>query len=126
MALHTIQDYFAHVIRAKIKHTYYCNNPYLPSNECIKETPYKEYFMYQIDDIMGLPNSAIEDNIKVFNWRYNTASKITKIIYNQFWLKNKLIHKISVSKLNTFELYIKYVGRTKYTIMCNKHKYTLK
>ncbi|MBQ7505638.1 MAG: hypothetical protein IJT79_10060 [Ruminococcus sp.] len=53
LALHTIQDYFAHVIRAKIKHTYYCNNPYLPSNECIKETPYKEYFMYQIDDIMG-------------------------------------------------------------------------
>lgn len=125
MALHTLQDYFAHVITAKlkVKETYYGWNESRVTNG-----KYETYRMFQIDNELKLPNSAIEDNPDVFRWRYNASKCLTLIIYNNFWTKYRDISNIKSVKQKTYSLYkgeinAYYWGRKwgterNYTIKC--------
>ena len=74
--------------------------------------------MSSIDDCMGLPNSAIEDNPNVFPWRYDFAKLITKTIYNR-WTNNKKLNYLYVTQKN------KYIYRT-FTNYCDGNHIKLK
>ena len=126
LALHTFQDYFAHVIRATVIRT--TNNYYKqPSYKNKKEW---QLYMYEVDDKMGLSNSYIEDNKSVFSWRYDSAKSITKKIYD-CWKNNNSINSITVS-INHNNQYryrrLTYQSGTRYywTIYTYKYVYTIK
>lgn len=92
LALHTFQDYSAHVIKVDLISS---TNAYYPSKYAKNISHHnhgKPIMMHKVDDTMGLPNSAIEDNKNVLKWRYTFAKDITKLIYRS-WTSNKKFDK---------------------------------
>lgn len=112
LALHTLQDYFAHVVHVNAIST--TDKFY---GKAGKKT-YASYMIWKMDDTMGIPNDQFEDNINVFRWRYDTAYALTKRIYN-CWSKNKKIKSITASTRNEVYTY----KTTSYWYNKDKKKY---
>lgn len=106
LSLHTMQDYFAHVIKASLKGKKYYYHNFGIATKNISE---KHYPMYLIDDRMGLPNSEIEDNTNVFTWRFEAAKSVTYTVYHFFWQYNKKLTNISTIKTKTVQKHIRTV-----------------
>lgn len=125
LALHTLQDFFAHVVQAKL---YKYDISYNWVNKRTTITGYGWMYMYKVDDTMGVSNSVIEDNKSVFKWRYETASALTKSIYSNFWSKNKKMSKLWVTQTSKADIYNKItfnigISRIEWRIGCKKYYY---
>ena len=104
LALHTVQDYFAHcvevdVVRTKINYTTF-------GIVHVKEN-YIRIPMHKVDDsdMMNISPSKFEDNIDIFKWRYETAKDLTKTIYWNFWLKNREMKTLTVTQEGDWLIY---------------------
>lgn len=125
LALHTLQDFFAHVVQAKL---YKYDISYNWVNKRTTITGYGWMYMYKVDDTMGVSNSVIEDNKSVFKWRYETASALTKSIYSNFWSKNKKMSKLWVTQASKADIYNKVtfnigISRIEWRIECKRYYY---
>ena len=106
LSLHTIQDYFAHVVLASAQvasDKYYGNK---------NKKTYNNLKMFEINQKMKMSTLLIEDNPSVFPWRIQSAKSITQKL-SEFWTKNKKISKIYCASSNnqyTYKLY--YERRT--------------
>ena len=101
LALHTLQDYFAHVVKATV---------YKTKNNFYKCKGYKyvagfSWHMWEVDNKLGLHNNDFEDNTSVFTWRINTAEALTKSIYKNYWSKNKKITALSTRTKSNYSVY---------------------
>ena len=99
LALHTYQDYFAHVVRVTIRKCK--NNYYLYDGFKHLETRSCKICRVDDSDMMDL-NNNIEDYPAIFPWRVNTAKAITYSIFRA-WKKNKSVkclYRISNSGLD--------------------------
>lgn len=126
LALHTIQDYFAHVVRVDLygsKNNYYFAEGYVP------ECEYKNLKAFEVDEFMGLNNNDIEDNIRVMSWRFRETCNITKAI-SEKWKSNTPIKSLTAEKTETLKFYnrIKGFGKNKkyWTISYHEYKWEMK
>lgn len=84
LSLHTLQDYFAHVVHV----TAISNTDKIYGNRG-KETLY---------------NKKIRQKVCVFRWRYDTAFALSKLIY-KYWSNSKKIKSITASTRNEVYTY---------------------
>ena len=103
LALHTLQDYFAHVIKVNVKKIT-LNDVYACCCSYYKTEYYKNVAICNVDDYMRVPNNVIEDNPDVFGWRIKNAISLTSDIYKK-WRANKEINSLHIKKGNTKEFY---------------------
>ena len=99
LALHTLQDYSAHVITVNLISS---ESDYYPSAWATNEYHEKNVMIYEVDEKMGLSNSDIEDNVNVLPWRFTFAKEITRTIYNR-WTSNKKISKLYCTKGKSYK-----------------------
>lgn len=107
LSLHTLQDYFAHVVHVTaISNTdkFYGKRGKMTFYNKKSGDKYIPYMIYEMDDIMGIPNDQFEDNINVFRWRYDTAFALSKLIY-KYWSNSKKIKSITASTRNEVYTY---------------------
>ena len=118
LALHTFQDYFAHVVKVTL---YKSKNNYYLFDGCtgLRSDSLK---MCNVDDskYMNL-NNKIEDNPSIFPWRINTARGVTSSVYKA-WTKSRPIkcsYRVSYSGSDLY-----YYRRTT-GILCWKTYWTI-
>lgn len=101
LALHTIQDFFAHVVKVDL----YCsvNNFYNRENYKL-ETEYKNINAFKTDELMGLKNNDIEDNIRVMSWRFRETCRITSAICEK-WENDFLTLSITAKPTGDLKFY---------------------
>ena len=108
LALHTLQDYYAHLIKVEkcksngkaisdIRNTTSLNRVLLPSTDKLKQ------------------NNEIEDNKSFLGWRYSTAKWATKNFVYDCYTHNRTVNKLSVYYKVKRELtfYIKWKNKNK-------------
>ena len=111
LALHTFQDYSAHVIKVELTRS---TDDYYPSIQAKNVYHYnkgKAVMIHTVDETMGLPNSEIEDNINVLKWRYTFAKEITRTIYRN-WTSNKKFDKFYTTQGKVYKDSYRYKRTT--------------
>lgn len=105
LALHTVQDYFAHAVRVDLfcaRNNYYFFEGFIPVSE------YKNIPVYEVDELIGVSNNDIEDNIRVMSWRYNAACRLTSAL-SEMWKSNREIDSLTAEPTGS----VKFYKRTK-------------
>lgn len=106
LALHTIQDFFAHVVKVDL---YCCGNNYYNRENYKLETEYKSINAFKTDELMGLKNNDIEDNIRVMSWRFRETCRITSAICEK-WENDFLILSITAQQTGDLKFYNRIKG----------------
>lgn len=126
LALHTIQDFFAHVVRVDLycaRDNFYNEKGYVPVSV------HKDTMCYEVDELMGLSNNDIEDNIRVMSWRYEATCKITSAI-SEKWKSNSEIHSLTAEPTGNIKFYKRIKGfflwKKYWTVSYKEYKWILK
>ena len=88
LALHTLQDYFAHRTNVDVYLRYDGDIYY---RETMLTTEFSHYYAFSTKDF--------EDNKNQIPWRYKNSQRVTYVVYD-FYKKNKTINNISVKYSN--------------------------
>lgn len=101
LALHTIQDFFAHAVKVDL---YFTDNNFYNREGSILKAEYRNINVFQSDELMGLKNNDIEDNIRVMSWRYRETCRITSALCEK-WESDCKILSITAKQKDELKFY---------------------
>lgn len=106
LALHVLQDYYAHTVKLKV---YLAYDGFRKTKDYLRE---KSITTTEFSHKYARSNNDFEDNTSEIPWRYKRANQVTKDIFS-FYSKNKKIKNIqkknvSKTKVNYFYSPVKY------------------
>lgn len=125
LALHTVQDFFAHAVRVDL---YCARENYYYSAGAVPVSEYKNIPVYEADELIGVSNNSFEDNIRVMSWRYDATCKLTAEI-SEKWKNDREIISLTAEPAGTEKFYRRtkgLFGRKKYwTVSYREYKWEL-
>ena len=109
LALHVLQDHFAHLTRLYVYKCFSNKKSFIAN---MATTTFQQKY---VGTNKG-DNMKFEDNINVISWRYTNTKRVTKDIYNRFALR-KYINRIEEKQIGSLQSYWYYSERTKLNLV---------
>lgn len=99
LALHTMQDYFAHCVKTigiRTEKDYYYSEKAKNLKQFLFRSNCRLYLMFEMNEEIEIEKKKFEDNTSVFSWRDELAKEATYFAYS-CWCSNKKIKKLYVT-----------------------------
>ena len=116
LALHILQDHFAHLTRLYVYKGIPGNTKYIGNMAATTFSNSSNKYVKSEADF--------EDNVKQLSWRYNNTKKVTSAVY-EYYKSKKKINKIEEKKIGGVKSYYFYAKKTKINYILYSTEYYL-